>query len=175
MTAAWKFVGAVEAVGKTAEGPHFQRTLMHRITQKLLQTVGEKRLGVVGCPAELGLPPYLPAATVPVRFQIGDWAFVTAVERMVRNGVSDEADASEAEEKHCPGRGLGHTRRKCPEHSVRFPIAIVAVPNESVLPATCPEILIANALLYVVPGNCPRAVGIAPFQMVAKEVAGLVT
>ncbi|MCR6734069.1 MAG: hypothetical protein NVV83_08280 [Afipia sp.] len=87
MTAAWNFVCAVEAVGKTPEGPHFQRTLMHRITQKLLQTVGEKRPGVVECPAELGLPPYLPTATVPVRFQIGDWAFVTAVERMVRNGA----------------------------------------------------------------------------------------
>jgi len=87
MTAAWDFVCAVEAVGKTPEGPHFQRTLMHRITQKLLQTVGDKRPRAVEVCAELGLPPYLPTATIPVRSYVGDWAFVTAVERMVRNDV----------------------------------------------------------------------------------------
>jgi hypothetical protein len=87
MTAAWDFICAVEAVGKTAEGPHFQRTVMRLLTQKLLQVVRSERPIVVECSAELGFPPFLPVKGVPVRFQIGDWALVAAVERMARNEV----------------------------------------------------------------------------------------
>lgn len=63
MSAAWEFVYA--AAGETPVGAEFQQTLMRVMAQKLRQAVGDKRPCIVEIPAELGLPPYLPTATIP--------------------------------------------------------------------------------------------------------------
>jgi hypothetical protein len=115
MTAAWNFVCAVEAVGKTPEGPHFQQTLMHRITKRLLlQTAGYRQRPLAfELSAELGLPPYLPTATIPIRFHVGNWKFVHAVGRMVRNGALEVEPVQLWEEYGFVTRGiLGMYNRK---------------------------------------------------------------
>jgi hypothetical protein len=114
MTAAWDFVCAVEAIGETPVGEDFQQKLMRAMAQKLCLAVGDKRPCILEISAELGLPPYLPTATIPVRFHVGNWATVSAVERMVRNGVLQAAPIQLWEESGLVTRGVQGMRNGRP-------------------------------------------------------------
>lgn len=114
MSAAWNFVCTIEAIGETPVGADFQQTLMRSLTQKLQHAVGDKRPCILEIPAQLGLPPYLPTATIPVRFHVGNWATVSAVERMVRNGVLQTAPVQLWDETGLVTRGIQGMRNDRP-------------------------------------------------------------
>lgn len=114
MTAAWDFVCAVEAIGETPVGVDFQQRLMRAMAQKLCLAVGDKRPCILEISAELGLPPYLPTATIPVRLYVGNWATVPAVERMVRNGVLQAAPVQLWDESGLVTRGIQGMRNGRP-------------------------------------------------------------
>ncbi|MBV9978454.1 hypothetical protein [Bradyrhizobium sp.] len=79
---------------------------MRSIAQKLQQAVGDKRPCVIELPAQLRFPPYLPTATIPVRIHVGNWTVVSAVERMVRNGVLRPAPVQVWDESGLVTRGV---------------------------------------------------------------------
>lgn len=114
MSAAWDFVCAIEAIGETPVGAEFQQRLMRTMAQKLCLAVGDKRPCILEFSAELGLPSYLPTATIPVRFHVGNWATVSAVERMVRNGVLQAAPVQLWEESGLVTRGVQGMRNGRP-------------------------------------------------------------
>ncbi len=87
MNAAWNFICAIEAAGKKPGGARIQRKLIGDMTARLMLSLGGERPGVLECSAKLELPFDVSTATVPIRFRIGDWALVGAVERMVRDKV----------------------------------------------------------------------------------------
>ncbi|MGH6711763.1 MAG: hypothetical protein ACREEK_22675 [Bradyrhizobium sp.] len=84
MTAVWKFVCAVEAVGKTPEGPRVQRTLMRFMTQTLRKTVGDERPAMIVCNVKLSTAFLSPIHVVRIRFAVDDWTIVSAVDRLAQ-------------------------------------------------------------------------------------------
>lgn len=80
MTAAWDFVCAVEAVGRTPEGPHYQRTLMRFMLKTLRMKVGEERPATIDCSVKLAVAFLDPVHVVRIHFDVGDWAMVPVVE-----------------------------------------------------------------------------------------------